>query len=163
LIDLYIMKYGKRLFGLCMKLCANTHDAEDLYQETWLKVLKNIDKYDPRREFEGWLTAICINTYRNSLKRARKNPVWDKFFSEEEKTAVLDNITGEEPPDYSELHTAIDCLPERLRITVILFYFRDMEISETARILKIPEGTVKSRLNKARKCLKEVLTSEADL
>ena len=75
----------------------------------------------------------------------------------------MENIVAEEPPDYSDLHAAIDRLPEKLRMTVILFYFRDMDITRTAAVLKVPEGTVKSRLNKARKLLKEVLTSETDL
>ena len=163
MIDQYINKYGKRLFGLCCTLCANIHDAEDLYQETWLKVLRNIDKYDPSREFEGWLTAICVNIYRNSLKRILKSPVWNGFASDEEKALVMENIAAEEPSDYSDLHAAINHLPEKLRITIILFYFWDMDVAETSKVLKIPEGTVKSRLNKARKLLKEVLTSEADL
>ena len=151
------------MFGLCCTLCANIHDAEDLYQETWLKVFWNIDKYDPAREFEGWLTAICVNTYRNSLKRILKSPVWNGFASDEEKTLVLENIAVCEPSDYSDLHAAINRLPEKLRITIILFYFRDMDVAGTAKVLKVPEGTVKSRLNKARKLLKEVLTSESDL
>ncbi len=163
MIDQYINKYGKRLYGLCRTLCANIHDADDLYQETWLKVVTNIEKYDPSKEFEGWLTAICVNIYRNLLRRIRRNPVWDGFASDEEKTLVMENITVDEPPDYSDLHAAIDRLPEKLRMTVILFYFRDMDITETAKVLKIPEGTVKSRLNKARKLLKEALTSETDL
>ncbi len=163
MIDQYIQKYGKRLYGLCLTLCANSHDADDLYQETWLKVFRYIDRYDPEREFEGWLTTICVNTYRNSLRRIRRSPIWNGFASDEEKTLVMENITADEPPDYSDLHAAIDRLPEKLRITVILFYFKDMDIIQTAKILKVPEGTVKSRLNKARKLLKEVLTSETDL
>ena len=163
MIDQYINKYGKRLYGLCRTLCANIHDADDLYQETWLKVLRYIDRYDPEREFEGWLTTICVNIYRNSWKRMLKNPVWDNFTAAEDKEIAMENMAAEEPPDYSDLHAAINRLPEKLRMTVILFYFRDMDITETAAVLKVPEGTVKSRLNKARKLLKEVLTSETDL
>ena len=92
-----------------------------------------------------------------------RNPVWDNFTAAEDKEIAMENIAAEEPPDYSELHAAINRLPEKLRMTVILFYFRDMDITETAGVLKVPEGTVKSRLNKARKLLKEVLTSETDL
>lgn len=66
MIDQYIRDYGKRLFGLCTFLCANSYEAEDLYQETWLKVVKNIEKYDSSKEFEPWLTTICVNTYRNT-------------------------------------------------------------------------------------------------
>ena len=53
--------------------------------------------------------------------------------------------------------------PERLRLTLVLFYFRDMQVASCAQVLGVPEGTVKSRLNKARKLLKEALGHEADL
>ena len=65
--------------------------------------------------------------------------------------------------DYTELHEAINGLPEKLRVVVILYYFEDMDINAVADILNIPLGTVKSRLFKARSKLKEVLADETDL
>lgn len=163
MIDQYIRQYGKRLYGLCLTLCANSFDAEDLYQETWLKAVKSISRYDERREFEPWVTKICVNTYRNKLRRIMKSPIFDTFSSAEDKSAVMESVAAPETEDYSYLHEAIDRLPEKLRITVILFYFRDMNIEKTALVLNIPPGTVKSRLSKARKLLREVLSDEADL
>ena len=163
MIDHYIRKYGKRLYGLCITLCANSFDADDLYQDTWLKVVKSISQYDSTQEFEPWLTKICVNTYRNTLRRIMKSPIFNGFASDEEKTAVLESAIEPEPPDYSYLHEAIDQLPEKLRLTVVLFYFREMDLNETAKVLNVPVGTVKSRLNKARKLLKEVLTDETDI
>ena len=78
MIDEYIRKHGKRLFGLCLTLCADYSEAEDLYQDTWLKVLKNIPKYDPQREFEPWLTKICVNTYY-TLFPHRKRRIMSRF------------------------------------------------------------------------------------
>ena len=75
----------------------------------------------------------------------------------------MQSIPEAEDKDYTPLYDAIDKLPEKLRLTVILFYFRDMDISSTATVLKVPPGTVKSRLNKARKLLKEMLENETDL
>ena len=75
----------------------------------------------------------------------------------------MQSVPAPERPDYSSLYSAIDALPEKLRLAVILYYFRDMDIAATAQVLDIPEGTVKSRLSKARKRLKEVLDHEADL
>ena len=74
MIDQYIQQYGRRLYGLCRSLCSNPFDADDLYQETWLRVVKHISKYDPSREFEPWLTRICVNTYRSITfeEKARK-------------------------------------------------------------------------------------------
>ena len=163
MIDQYIRDYGKRLYGLCTFLCANSYEAEDLYQETWLKVVKHISKYDSTKEFEPWLTTICVNTYRSTLRRIAKSPVFNAFATTEEKEEVLNSIPAPENKDYSDLYAAIDKLPEKLRLTVLLFYFRDMDIESAATVLGIPPGTVKSRLNKARKLLKEVLTDETDL
>ncbi len=162
LIDQYIRQYGKRLYGLCLSLCANTFEADDLYQDTWLQVLKHISQYDPRREFEPWLTKICVNTYRNALRRLGRSPLLN-FQTNEEKDALLCAVPAPENPDYSELYEAIDKLPEKLRLAVILYYFQDMDTAATAGALGIPEGTVKSRLSKARKRLKEVLGRETDL
>ena len=162
MIDQYIRQYGKRLYGLCLSLCANTFEADDLYQDTWLRVVKSISQYDPDREFEPWLTKICVNTYRNTLRRIARSPLLH-FRTNEEKDAFLQSVPAPESPDYSSLYGAIDALPEKLRLTVILYYFRDMDISATAQALGIPEGTVKSRLSKARKVLKEVLDHETDL
>ena len=163
MIDQYIRQYGKRLYGLCLTLCTNSFDADDLYQDTWLKAVKNISQYDESREFEPWLTRICVNTYRNRLRRIVKSPIFDAFLSGEGKTAAMESVAAPEAEDYSQLHEAIDRLPEKLRVTVILFYFRDMDIEQTAHALNIPPGTVKSRLSKARKLLKEVLSDETNL
>lgn len=163
MINQYIYQYGKRLYGLCLTLCANSFDAEDLYQETWLKVVKNISQYDASQPFEPWLTQICVNTYRNTLRRIMRSPIFNSFTSEEEKSMIMEGIAAPEPSDYSDLHDAINTLPEKLRITVILFYFQDMDIASVGKTLGIPQGTVKSRLNKARNILKEVLTDETDI
>lgn len=162
MIDQYIHQYGKRLYGLCLTLCANTHEADDLYQDTWLQVVKNFSRYDVSREFEPWLTRICVNRYRNTLRRLAKSPFLP-FRTNEGKESLLCSIPAPEQADYRPLYEAIDRLPEKYRLAVILYYFDDMDIAATAQILGIPSGTVKSRLNKARKLLKEALGNETDL
>lgn len=162
LLDPYIQQYGRRLYGLCRTLCANPFDADDLYQETWLKAFRHFSQYDPARPFEPWLTQICVNTYRSVLRRAFRSPILP-FRTTQEQDEALQSVPAPEAADYSDLHRAVDALPEKLRLTVILFYFRDMDITSTAAVLGIPPGTVKSRLNKARNKLKEVLEHESDL
>lgn len=163
MIDNYINQHGKRLYGLCITLCANSTEADDLYQDTWLKVVEHISKYDPAKDFEPWLTKICVNTFRNTLRRLAKSPIWSGFSSNEEKEAIINAIPSPISEDYSALHEAIQKMPEKYRITVILFYFQDMDISAAAQVLNIPAGTVKSRLNKAKKLLKEALKDETDI
>ncbi len=154
MLDLLIEQYGRRLFGLCLTLCAHRADAEDLYQDTWLKVLRYLDRHDPQREFEPWLTAICVNTYRDRLRRLKRSPICH---------GLPEDVAAPEQADHQELYDAIDRLPEKLRLAVILFYFRDCDLAETARALQVPVGTVKSRLSRARNQLKEVLSRETDL
>ncbi len=162
MLNQYIRKYGKRLYGFCLYLCTDSFEADDLYQETWLKAVKHFSQYDPEKDFEPWITKICVNTYRNTLRHIARSPLLN-FGSNEEKDGVLQSVPAPEKKDYSPLYEAIDKLPEKLRLTVILFYFRDMDIQETGAVLGVPEGTIKSRLNKARKLLREVLTDETDL
>lgn len=162
MIDQYIQQYGKRLYGLCLSLCANRAEAEDLYQETWLRAFQHLEQYDKEKPFEPWLTRICVNTYRNFLRRMARSPFLS-FRTNEEKDAMLNAVAAAEGADYGLLYEAIEKLPEKYRLTIILYYFRDMDVAATAQALAIPEGTVKSRLSKARKLLKEVLQSETDL
>lgn len=163
MLNQWITQYGRRLYGLCLTLCADKDDADDLYQDTWLKVLQHQDRYDGIRAFEPWLTTICVNIYRDRLRRLARSPIFRNFRSNTEKDQLLNGAEAPVPPDYSPLHAAIDRLPEGLRLTVILFYFRDHDLQSTAKILNIPVGTVKSRLSRARNLLKEVLQHESDL
>ena len=162
MIDQYIRHYGKKLYGLCMSLCADPFEADDLYQDTWVRVVRSISQYDPNRDFEPWLTKICINTYRNTLRRIARSPLLN-FRTNEEKDALLQSVPAPEDPDYNFLYDAVNQLPEKFRLAVILYYFEEMDIAATAQILDIPDGTVKSRLSKARKLLKEALDHETDL
>ena len=124
--------------------------------------MRSLPRYDASRPFEPWLTKICVNTYRNTLRRVARSPLLG-FRTNEEKDALLCAVPAPERADYAPLYEAIERLPEKLRVAVLLFYFEDMDIAAAARAMGVPEGTVKSRLHKARKRLKEVLDGEADL
>ncbi len=155
-----IKVFGPRLFGLCMTLCKNTHDAWDLYQETWLRAYERQYQYEASRPYEAWLTTICVNRYRDCMRRKKLAPFFDMFSTTEEKDMAIAQIPTVEKEDYSEVREAVDQLPEKFREAVILFYFEDMDIKRTAEIMGIPEGTAKTRLMKARSMLKEVLQDE---
>ena len=101
-----------------------------------------------------------MNTYRSALRRLARAPLLD-FSSGEEKDRVLNSVPAPENRDYVPLYEAVDKLPEKLRLAVILFYFQGEDLASAAGILGIPVGTVKSRLSKARKLLKEVLSDES--
>lgn len=158
-MDRYIEEYGKRLYGLCMHLTKNRHDADDLYQETWLKAIRSFKNYDSGRDFGSWIGGICVNAYKDIYRRKKISPFFDFFRSNDEKDLIIESSPFINE-DYSDLTEAVNGLEEKLRVTVILYYYNGFNQQQTADMLKIPLGTVKSRLNAARKKLKEAMTDE---
>lgn len=151
----WVNAYGTRLFGLCMHLCRQRDAAEELYQETWVRVLMKRDSFRDGEPFEPWLTRICVNLYRDSLRRQRLR----RFLplSGLETTAVFPQISSDER---LSLLDAVGRLPDKLRIAVILVYMQGYTESQAAGILGISVNGVKSRLLRARKLLKEALVDE---
>ena len=157
MFDQYINEHGSRLYGLALKLCKNREDAEDLYQETWIKAYRFIEQYDCGKEFGAWITGICVNTYRDMLRRQKWRFLYAAFQTTEEKDFVMSSVPAEESADYSDVQEAVNALPEKYRLAIILHYYNDLDVKKTAEVLKIPEGTVKYNLHKAREILKRSL------
>lgn len=161
MLDDLIAEHGRRLFSLCLKLCSQREDAEDLYQETWCKVCASIDKYNKDKPFEHWLTAVCVNTYRDNLRKRRWTRLMAGFSGEEEKQRAIESVADvAENEQDREVREAVAQLPEKLRVAVVLHYFLDRNIEETAQQLGIPPGTLKSRLYKARRILEGRLCND---
>ena len=156
--DNLIKDYGKSLTKLCMSLCNNFHDAQDLYQSTWEKAMKKYKHYDANKPFEKWLYAICINTYRDSLRRFDIKKVF-KFNTIDEQERYINSVAdfSNDKDEYISLHSSIIKLSPQLRETIVLYYFKDYTIDELSEILMIPAGTVKSRLHTARNQIKKEL------
>lgn len=154
--DDYIETYGQRLFGLCMHLCRNRWDAQDLYQETWLKAYQARHRYDSNRDFGVWITRICVNLYRDKLRRKKLLSILP-FSQQDPEHPLAEQLAAPETQDYSDLHSAVDQLPSLYRMVIILYYFLGCSVEQTASVLHIPEGTVKSRLSKARSLLERSL------
>ncbi|NCC78772.1 MAG: RNA polymerase sigma factor [Clostridia bacterium] len=151
MIDACIEEYGKRLYYLCLKLERDPHRAEELYQETWLKVLKGIDSYDPKQPFYPWLTKSCVNVYRSLLRKRAVEHLFSDFASSERKEFILDHAEyRQEDPVREDLLAALKNLDPRKRLIVVLHYYEGYTTKEIAVLAGIKEGTVKSRLHAAR-------------
>jgi RNA polymerase sigma-70 factor (ECF subfamily) len=170
-IDTLIALYEGDLFNLCCKLHRNHSDAEDLYQQTWVKVVRGAHTYR-QKSFKNWLYTICLNTYRDSWRKSRLRWIVDGVGLDEEalelvlqtategvsaESEVMDNLTQQ------MLAEKVGLLPDKLRLPVILHYFQDLSYEESAQILGVPMGTIKSRLNAARSRLREELESELNV
>jgi RNA polymerase sigma-70 factor, ECF subfamily len=124
-------------------------DVEDLYQETWLRVVRAARRFDPKRRFSTWLFQIALNLCRDWHRRPPPEPA---------DPGDVDALAGTEPsPDASiDARRLLAALPEPQRSAVILRYYHDLGEDEVADILGCPRGTVKSRLHHAMRRLMEI-------
>jgi RNA polymerase sigma-70 factor (ECF subfamily) len=126
-------------------------DVEDLYQETWLRVVRHAPRYDPQRKFSTWLFQIAVNLCRDWHRRNARPGM------EIEDATVQDLTAGEQRIDAARL---LARLPEPQREVVLLRYYQDMSEEEVARVLGCPKGTVKSRLHHAIQRLASLVRKE---
>src|SRR5213594_1039086 len=147
---------GRRLEELCRRwerplyqlIARHTggRDVEDLYQETWLRVVRAAGRFDPARRFSTWLFQIAVNLCRDWQRWPPPEPV---------DPAVVDAGAPAATDAALDARRLLATLPEAQRSAVILRYYHDLPEEEVAAILGCPRGTVKSRLHHAMRRLLE--------
>jgi len=163
-IEKYIQEYGQRLFHLCLKLERNKANAEELYQETWIRVLKNFSSYNAEYEFYPWVTMVCVNCYRNLMKKRAFESLFLSFTDNETKDSYLENISHLDTDSFEndDLVNALKKLDDKLRLVIVLFYYERYTIDEIAKVTGIKLGTVKSRLYTGRMELRGLMENERE-
>lgn len=140
------------LFHVSYGILQNLQDCEDVVQEAVLKAYANKDKLKNPDFFKTWLVRILMNECYSFLrKRTREIPLNEEIL---EDTEYVEDFIKEE---YLDLYECMKQLEEKDRICVQLFYMEGYSLKEIARVFRIPEGTVKSRLSRARVRLRESL------
>jgi len=124
--------------------------ADHVAQETVLRALRSLDRFDPARPLRPWLKRMTVNLAIDELRRERRHESLDRWMSELRVVAPFD----EEPERLATLVSAVRGLPERQRIVVVLHYWLDTSVEEIGAILELPVGTVVSRLSRARAALR---------
>jgi RNA polymerase sigma-70 factor (ECF subfamily) len=160
-----VKRYSNQVINLSSQIMGSSDEGWDMAQEVFISVWKNIKSFDRDKNFYPWIRKITINACYEELRRRKR-----------ERTISLDNVEDNEPsvdlPDitYSPeeifdkkeinevLATLINTLPEHYRITLWLRVVEDLSYEEIAQQLNINIGTVKSRINMARKLMKEKLS-----
>ena len=140
------------LFHVSLSILHNEQDCADAVQEAILKAYEGRHKLKEIRYFKTWIVRIVINECYSILRKKKRFQAYDDAVWQD--NAHLSNYVKEE---YIDLYRAINRLGEKERICVILYYLEDYSVAETANALDIPAGTVKSRLNHARKELRGLL------
>ena len=154
--QLELVSSSLRAFSL--KLTGNNVDAEDLYQDTTVRIITNADKYNPGTNFKAWAVTIMRNIFINNYrKKMRRNMIIDQtpnnyYLNSGDKTV---NNSGETNIAYNELMKMINSLPNDFRQPFIMAY-QGYKYDEIAEELGAPLGTIKSRIFFARKKLQRM-------
>lgn len=159
--ELIIEDYKRLVYNIVFRMVQNTKDVEDLCQDVFVKVYRNLSSFQFQSKLSTWIGTIAYNTTINYLKKKRvklkdelgKNSAFEDYISDE-NTPQDDTEMGDLA---HRLKTEIESLPIQFRTILSLFHLEEMSYSEIAEITKLPEGTVKSYLFRARKLLKEQL------
>ena len=140
------------IYRVAKSILNNEEDIEDAVSEAILKAYKNIQALKQEVFFKTWLIRIVINESNNLYKKRAKEIVVDNDH--------FKNIKFNDSYRDLSLYDAINSLEEELRITTILFYFEDMKYKDIAKVLNVKEGTIKSRLSRAKEKLYNILKEE---
>jgi RNA polymerase sigma-70 factor (ECF subfamily) len=161
-----IERYERQVYSVAMRMVRVSEDAEDLTQETFVRMFKALDRYDPARPFPAWLFTIAARLSIDQLRRRRVKTV-SLFRSEpgsDEERVVEFADPGPGPEELAERREEqqsadrlIGSLPEHYRIVVVLRHHQGLSYEEISEALRLPLGTVKARIHRARALLKERL------
>ena len=163
--EVLVLKYQNKLYATILNITKNSHTAEDIVQEAFLKSFQKLDTLRDRKQFYPWLKRIAINL---ALLTFEKNKRMVDVSSDDDSYDFFDNITSKESPESEILNEElkkyvrkyVDSLPDKLRVVIILREVEDLSYEEISEILKIPVGTVRSRLFNARQFIKQRLINQ---
>ena len=144
-----VERWQGRLINLAWRFCRDRSMAEDMAQDAFVKAFKALATFRGEALFSTWLTALSLNCFRTSLRS--RGPVtvnldlWRPVGLEPSALTTIENRERDEL-----VRQLVATLPPRYRDPVVLFYFQEMSVAETARVLGLPDGTLKARLSRAR-------------
>lgn len=159
-----INDFGKDIYSFCRQVTLDVHEADDLYQDTFLKAFELKNRINLSDNPKSYILSIAVRLWKNKKRKFawRKRIAGTRMLAEGDNS---DEAPHEEVPEEIAVkqeekrlvNEAVGKLPDTLKIVTLLYYMENQPLSQIARILKIPEGTVKSRLYKARITLKNEL------
>jgi RNA polymerase sigma-70 factor (ECF subfamily) len=161
-----IEAHRDRVYNICFRMLGNRHESEDVAQEVFITVFKQIDTFREEAKFSTWLYRVAVNHCKNRIKYLARR--FDKARDELDEQGTNGTPIGAPVPNAPDralegaqmeklMQDAIAALEEDQRIVVVLRDVEDLSIEEICEITGLPDGTVKSRLHRARLVLRKKL------
>lgn len=172
LFEKWALPHKDYIYTACLYLTRHREEAEDLFQETYLRAFRFFHQFAPGTNCRAWLLTIMHNAFKNRYPqrlRDARSLEFDGAVREYEKKLLADGEAGRNDPAEvflsqmidSEISDALRLLPEEYRSTLLLVDIEELTYEEAARTLKCPIGTVRSRLSRARRMLQATLVTYA--
>ena len=169
--DEIVQRYHRRIYNICYRFAGSSDDAQDLTQEVFIRMYRTLNSYDVGRgAFMTWVTTLTRNLLVDHFRKTKHDRLTDSLDAtasdHPDAMPLSERIPDEGPaPDSGvqsretrdAVHQALQKLSPELREAVILRDLQDMDYREIATVLKVPEGTVKSRINRGRAELARLL------
>jgi RNA polymerase sigma-70 factor (ECF subfamily) len=166
-----VQRYHRRIYNICYRFAGSGDDAQDLTQEVFIKMYRTLQSYDlDRGAFMTWVTTITRNLLVDHFRKSKQDRMTDSIDSAPSEhedsmplseqihdTALTPDARAQSREVKETVHKALQKLSPDLREAVILRDLQDMDYKEIATVLKVPEGTVKSRINRGRAELARLL------
>ncbi|HZQ17731.1 MAG TPA: sigma-70 family RNA polymerase sigma factor [Terriglobales bacterium] len=166
-----VQRYHRRIYNICYRFAGSAEDAQDLTQEVFIRMYRTLTTYDTSKgAFTTWLTTMTRNLLVDHFRKTKQDRMTDSLDAtasgHEDAMPLGERIPDEGPPPDSGVksretrevvHSALQKLSPELREAVILRDLQDMDYREIATVLRVPEGTVKSRINRGRAELARLL------
>lgn len=145
-IAIVVQRFQPPVYGLCLRLLQDRHDAEDVSQEVFLRIFRSLKRWDGARPLKPWIMAIAVNRCRTWLSQRKRQP---------ELSAYLQDTAPSRPADESaelvgEIRKAVDDLRLEYRTVFVLFHEQGLPYEEIAQAMDKPVGTIKTWLHRAR-------------
>lgn len=145
-IQQLVQEYGPAVYRLALAQLRNPHDAEDTYQEVFLRLIRANPTFENPAHQKAWFLRVTVNCCKDLMKKRHRQ---DVALAEQDQPAPA--------PEFLELSAAMDDLPPKYRAVIHLFYYEGYKTEEIAEILETKPSTVRSGLNRARKRLKHLM------
>ncbi len=149
-----VKSYSKHVFAICLGMLGNSHDAEDVAQQAFIAGFTDISRLRNSNQFGPWIGQIAKNKCIDFIRKQQWQRREQNSFAEQPATNIR------EPKEYPELQAALKKLPEEYRLPLMLYYFNGQSTEKIADVLAISIDAVRTRISRARKLLRELLSTK---
>ena len=171
--NILVQTYQRQVINLAYGMLSNTEDATDAAQEVFIKVYRNIDRFEGKSSLSTWIYRITSNVCKDFLRKRTRTiqsvSIYESSEDDDDRPMEIKD-SSPTPQEHMEItetqrevRKALDELPEEYKSVIVMYDLEGLSYDEISNVLQCPVGTIKSRLNRARKALKKNLSEKREL